>query len=173
MKAFYLSLVVITALALNACGFHARDTQALSSSVSPMLITGIGEYSDLLRSMRFSLRSSGVDVTTSREEANTILHIQDHGVDSQLLTVDDRGKGVEYMLTHLATIRLTHSSGKSLVENKKVGVRRVWFSSGETGLAGQRKRQEIEKGMVHDDLPQAIIRSVGASLQAAKGSGTN
>lgn len=171
MKPVFFSLVLFLSMLLNACGFQPRDTASLSASVSPVFIAGIPAYGDFYRSMRFALRSSGIEVVSERESANTVLTIRDQGVQRQLLTVDERGKGVEYLLTHLVNVSLTDNAGADLVNNRKVGVRRIWFSDGERGLASQRKRQEIEAGMVNEDLPQAIIRSLGSSLRLVEGYG--
>lgn len=165
MKIRLLVITLLTLTMLTACGgFQLRGSQALPSSLSPVMVAGLNQYSDLYRQLQYQLNTNGIKVTRNIGEAASVLRISDARSRDNLVAIDTRGKGVEYLLIERANIELLSSGGDVLVSKRKVAVDHYRYALGTEQLATEREREEKEREM-QEELALTIVRTLHYALR--------
>lgn len=161
-----LALMILPVLLIACGGFHLRGTDTLPQSISPVLISGLNEYSDLYRQLQYQLRASDMEVTTSLADAASVLKLTNVQSRNNLVAIDTRGKGVEYLLIERATIELLDNKRATLVSERKVAIDHYRYALGVEQLATEREREEKLREM-QQEMAKTIIRSLHHALRSS------
>ncbi len=156
--------LLLPLLLLQGCGFHLRQAAELPASISPIIVNGIGQYSDLNKELSNRLRSDTVQVTRERKEANTMLNISRYRQQSRTLSVDSSGKVAQSELKHTLEFTLLDASGKVLVPTQKIEVVRNYINTEEQKLGKVTEAAQLAEGM-QQELARQIITRVQAQLK--------
>ncbi len=158
-----LFLLIVTLLT-GCAGFQLRGSDPLPASISPVLVTGLNQYSDLYRQLEYQFGASGIRVTRSKDDAATILKLSQIKSSDKLTAIDRRGKGVEYLLIKSVNMSLSDRAGAILVSERKVAVDHYRYALDKKQLSSERAREEKNREM-QQLLAQKIMRTIHYAMR--------
>lgn len=153
--------LLLTLLFLSGCGYHLRQAAQLPTSISPIIINGIGPHSDLYREITHRLDSDTVQVTRERSEAKTMLQISRYGRQNRTLSVDETGKVAQTELKHTLEFSLISASGEILVPAQSIVVTRDYINTEQQKLG-----KVTEAGQLAEGMQLELARQITTRLQA-------
>ena len=156
--------LILTLFLVSGCGFHLRQAAELPASISPIVINGVGRYSDLGRELSNRLRSDTVQVTWERKDANTMLNITRYSRQNRTLSVDKSGKVAQTELKDTLEFELVDASGNVLVPQQKIVVVRNYINTEEQKLGKVTEAGQLAEGM-QQELARQIITRIQAHLK--------
>ncbi|OOZ41056.1 LPS-assembly lipoprotein LptE [Solemya elarraichensis gill symbiont] len=157
-------LLLIAALLTGCTGFQLRGSEPLPASISPVLVTGINQYSDLYRQLEYQFSASSIRVTGSKDDAATVLKLNKVESLDKLTAIDRRGKGVEYLLIKSVNLSLHDRAGEPLVSERKVAVDHYRYALDKKQLSSERAREEKDREM-QQLLAQKIMRTIHYAMR--------
>jgi LPS-assembly lipoprotein len=162
MKQILFSLFIFSLL--TACGFHLRGDVTLPQSINPMYISGLSEYKPMYREIRESLKTSGISITTNPTEANSKLEVFEDRLVQNILSVDSRGKVVEYDLIYIFTFSLKDKNNDTLAAKQRMHVQRN-FLNPETTVLGKTQEQRVIEESLRKDISNNLLFRIKAALK--------
>jgi len=157
-------LVVLLLTALQGCGFQLRGAADLPPSINPLFLSGVGEYDPLRKDLRQMLDGSGVQITADQSKAGAILKVSKQNQDRRVLSVDSRGKVVEYEIHQTLEFELLDAGGAQLMVSQSVGAQRAYENS-ETGVLGKDQEEKLLRRDLRLDLVRRIVNRMQEQLQ--------
>jgi LPS-assembly lipoprotein len=156
--------LLITLLFLNGCGYHLRQAAQLPASISPVIINGVGPYSDLHREISIRLESDTVQMTRERAEAKSMLNIKRFKKQSRTLSVDDSGKVAQTELKYTLEFTLIDAAGNTLVPPQPIVVARNYINTEQQKLGKVTEAEQLAEGM-RQELARKIVTRMQAQLK--------
>ncbi len=153
--------LILTLFLVTGCGFQLRQAADLPASISPIVINGVGRYSDLSRELANRLSSDSVQVTWEREGANTMLNISQYKRQNRTLSVDKSGKVAQTELKDTLEFELIDASGNTLVPKQHIEVVRSYINTEEQKLG-----KVTEAGQLAEGMRQELARQITTRIQA-------
>jgi LPS-assembly lipoprotein len=158
--AYRLSLLLVLALLLTACGFHLRGTHIdLGHLPQPLQLVGVDSYPALGRELRRQLREAGVRLDERAEGAGSVLRIADARSERRLLSLDARNRAAEYELSEM--LRYSLRSGGRTTPQRTLRVTRLLLQPGDELLARQREERRLREEM-RRELVRQLIQQLAA-----------
>ncbi len=156
-----IAVLLVTLLALlQGCGFQLRGAADLPPSISPLYLQGVGEHDPLRRDLRQVFEGANIQLATEPSKASSILHITKQEQDRRVLSVDSRGKVVEYEIHQALEFELLDADGASLMERQSVGSQRA-YENPETAILGKNQ----EERLLRRDLRLDLVRRIAYRIQ--------
>jgi LPS-assembly lipoprotein len=153
-----------TLLFLSGCGYHLRQAAQLPASISPIIINGVGQYSDIHNEISLRLKSDTVEVTRARSEAKTMLKISNYKRQNRTLSTDESGKMVQTELRHTLSFSLISASGETLVPAQSIIVVRNYINTEQQKLGKVIEANHLVEGM-QQELARKIVTRMQAQLK--------
>lgn len=143
-------------LMLAGCGFQPRGESARpAANLSPVIITGQAEHTPFHRVLSEALDDAGVSLG-NRDSAVTRIHVLRQKSKRLVLSVDERGKTVEFELEESLEYRLTHPVGSTPTPVRKLVSRRILYNPG-TQLLGRSREQAMLRQDMYQELSRQLI----------------
>jgi len=163
--AFPILLALLTLL--QGCGFHLRGTGTSSASlpadISPLHVQGLPHRDFLKLKLENGLVNSGIKITENAAEAASLLRITNRRSDRRVMTVDSRGKVLEYELRESLDFDLLDSSGKARVSTQPISVISIYRYE-EQVLGGQQEETFLREDMWRR-LSDQVLRRMSIQLR--------
>ena len=160
-----LSLFVLLALALSACGFHLRNALALPSDLGPVRVSSPDPYSPLAQSLSQALgRAGATPAVDGATDAATLQIVSERWANSPL-SVDQAGRAQEYSLRYAVIFRLRRADGTDLVPQQVIELSRDYISV-PTNSSGTEGEQEILGRELRRDMVSSILLRIDAASRA-------
>lgn len=156
--------LLFTLLFLGGCGYHLRQAAQLPASISPIIINGIGQYSDLNKELAHRFESDTVQVTSERDKAKTMLKISRYKKQKRTLSVDETGKVAQTELKHILDFSLISASGETLVPAQSIVVTRDYINTEQRKLGKVIEADQLAEG-IQQELARQIITRIQAQLK--------
>lgn len=160
-----LSLLVLLALALSACGFHLRDALALPSDLGPVRVTSPDPYSPLAQSLAQALDRAGAIPAPEGATDVATLRIVSERWASTPLSVDQAGRAQEYTLRYAVIFRLRRADDTDVVPQQVIELSRDYISV-PTNSSGTEGEQEILGRELRREMVASILRRIDAASRA-------
>lgn len=155
-SALNFALITLLIGSLSACGFHMRGNADLA--FKSLYITGGGTiYSELKK----TLKSNGIVLTSSREEADMELELMGESYGKNILSLSGGGKVKEYQLTYLATFR-TRAKGEELWGSPQSVEANRDYSFDDTVLLAKEGEEIRLNADMKNDATREILRRLSA-----------
>ncbi len=154
-------LLLLVVMSLTACGFQLRGEVKLSTALGPMFVTGVNTRETLYAEIRRSLNAGGIRITQDPARARSWLKISDSDFQQNVLSVDARGKVVEYELVQTLAFSVLDRQRKPIVPQATLIARRS-FVNPETTVLGK----SSERDRLRDAMQRELVRKLMARLQA-------
>lgn len=169
MKFFIPLLVVVLMLLLGSCGYHLRGAYKLPSQMATTVIRSDNLNSELMRSLRRSLETSGINVVSEVNPADansvqqskaTVLRIFKEKQNKRVLSVDVNGRVREFELYYKISIELTGADG-FIVPEQTLELSRDFLFDPEDVLGKSDEEADLLRDMQRD-----MVRLIMLRLQA-------
>jgi len=170
-RVFKASLLLLSALALTACGFHLRQSAALPPAMQHMHVTVSGN-NDLQRGLARALTASGVTVEDHAGNGVAELIVPVAVFSTDTLTVSGQARVTEYTVRYQVQFEVHDGAGQPLVPHQRIDMQRE-FSYDATNTIGTTAQVDAIHGSLNDDMIQAILfRLQAAGSHAAPSTAT-
>ncbi|MGD2082966.1 MAG: LPS assembly lipoprotein LptE [Chromatiales bacterium] len=155
---------LLATLAVTACGWQLRGATQLPAEISPVYVQGRTPFAAIDRHLARALESAGVRLADSRAGAGSVLRILGEDTGRRLLTVDGRGKGLEYELYQILEFDLTDAAGTELVPPQRLVARQALLNPEIQTLGKQQEQEDLREAM-REDLATRVINRLEARLR--------
>lgn len=161
-----LSLLVLLALALSACGFHLRDALALPSDLGPVRVSSPDPYSPLAQSLSQALGRAGATPAPDGATHAATLQIVSERWGNTPLSYDRAGRALEYTLRYAVIFRLRRADDTDLVPQQVIELSRDYISV-PTNSSGTEGEQETLGRELRRDMVTSILLRIDAASRAS------
>jgi len=155
----HISIGLIFALAISACGFQLRSIAELS--FKNLYIQGVPV--SLLRELKQSLKINEVKVVESADQAELLLEFLKETNEKKILSLSGTGVVREYELNYRISFRTRELSSPTWSSPQTLQTRRT-FSYNDVNLLGKAD----EEAMLNLDMHKEAVREVLRRLTAIK-----
>lgn len=163
-----LILISLITISLSSCGFQLRGSAALSPPLKRLYIETANPYGPLTRNLRDYLKASDVEVTDTRQNALTVLHIVSETQTQQLLSVSGLQQTRQYSLTLTVTFEITSPNGAVLMPAIAVAESRTLTSVSDQILGSSNEQntlyQQMRLAIVYDIMNRLSSHDVTTLL---------
>jgi LPS-assembly lipoprotein len=154
--------IVLLVLALAACGFQLRGAYGIDDALQPLRIEARGDFRDTLER---ALRTGGVELTSSRDQAAATLRVLDTERERRVLAIREDGRVDEYELVyrvdwHLEAVTEAGETARLIDRTRYAGQRSYIFEPGSRLAADDEEEVLIE--LLYEDLSDRILRRIEA-----------
>jgi LPS-assembly lipoprotein len=150
------TLLLLSILALTACGFQMRGYADLSFKT--LLIEG---NISILRDLKKSLLVNGVKVVSEKEDAELMLDLMNEVTEKRILSLSGTGVVREFDLIYKVTYRVKQPNEELWGEPKVIETRRDFSYSDREVLATGYEEQRLNTEM-RQETTQQLVRSLVA-----------
>lgn len=154
-RMFKATLMLVSALALTACGFHLRQSAALPAAMQRVHLTVNGGI-DLQRDLARALEASGATVEEKPGPGVAELRVPLANFSTETLTVSGYARVTEYAVRYQVQFQLDDGAGQVLLPAQSVSMSRE-FSYDATNTIGTTAQVEEIQRSLNDDMVQAIL----------------
>lgn len=150
-------LFFLSCLLLSSCGFHSQGAVQLTLKLHRLYLQAIDPYSELVRSVKISLKMSQVQITDSPSKADTILVILLDNTSQDLLSVSGTQQTRQYLLKATLIFKIEDQHGhtlvppETLVESRVITVQsnQVLGTSNEVNLFYKQMRRSLAYALMN------------------------
>ncbi|EKO3382516.1 luciferase [Vibrio fluvialis] len=157
---FKLSLVVLTATLLSACGFHLRGDYDVPEELSTMSLTSYDQYSTFTRMVKRQLRMNEINLVQPAEDVPNI-HLLSESVSERTLSLYQNTRAAEKELTFRASYRVTIPETGD--KRFSTSVTRSYLDNPLTALA-----KSVERDMIEDEMRKLAASQIVRQMARLK-----
>ena len=143
--------------ALAGCGFHLRGAVDLPPSLQKTFIDAPGVDRKVSRELAQSLRASGVEVVSDRDQAGAVLSIRQQYA-RRPLSVDDNSDVREFELIYQLYFQVRSTAGETLLREQQVQLYRDYTYDKNDILGKGEEEENIREDMMRDAVQQVMRR---------------
>jgi LPS-assembly lipoprotein len=162
MKQFGL-LAIIFSLLLGGCGFQMRGDWQLPSSIQQTVMSGGNQtlYDTLQR--EFSAGSASLTRPQGNIQSAHLIILQDL-MDKRVLSVDNRGKVIEYEIYYLMSFKLLDEKGNQVMPVQQINMTRDYpFAA--TDVLGAGQEELLLRNDMYRDMARQMMRRIQAQAK--------
>ena len=152
-----LTVVLITAMTLSACGYHLRGRLPLSQALSTIALDTTNK--ELRQHLTEALALSGATVVADQTAAGAIMKLFGDNYTRQVVTLDDRGRATSYTLIFETSFNIANAAGEPLRKDSRVRVERHFAFDANELLQAEDEERDLREDMLRD-LVQQIMRQL-------------
>lgn len=141
---------------LTACGFHLRDSVALSPALQTLRIESVDSLSPLPQELGRSLLRLGVDLTENPTAPAALIRIFSDSQITVPLSFSGAARVQEYQVVHRVEFEVIGSDARPLLE-KTVIERKRDYRFDETLALGAAAEDELARKELRHEMLQAIL----------------
>lgn len=169
--------IMLTALLLASCSFRLQGQMVLAPALKRLYIRSANPYGTLVKNLQASLRLSGVELTSTPEDATMILAINSDETSQELLSVSGTQQTRQYNLHVTVSFSLDTPKGKTvmgpeiLTETRALTVQSnaILGNSNEAQQYYQQMRRILAYEIMNRISSKQITRVVNQATQPAIG----
>ncbi|WP_199100812.1 LPS assembly lipoprotein LptE [Dyella sp. ASV21] len=154
-RVFKASLLLVSSLALGACGFHLRQSAALPPAMKQVHVSVPGSP-DLQRRLERSLAASGVTIEDHAGAGTAEFNVPVSSFSTDTLTVSGQAQVTEYTVRYQVQFDVHDGAGQPLVPHQRIDMQRE-FSYDATNTIGTQAQVDAIHNSLYDDMVQAIL----------------
>ncbi|HEY8683374.1 MAG TPA: LPS assembly lipoprotein LptE [Rhodanobacter sp.] len=149
------SLLLISALALTACGFHLRENVSLPPAMQHvhLAITSGGNFQRILTR---ALQTSGVTVEDESGPGIAELRVPVAAFSTETLSAGGYVRITEYAVRYQVQFDVVDAEGRPLVANQRIDMSREYSYDASNTVGNASQVEEIQRSL-NDDMVQAIL----------------
>ncbi|MDP2805771.1 MAG: LPS assembly lipoprotein LptE [Gallionellaceae bacterium] len=151
-------LLIISLLALSACGFHLKGHGGKKVNLAFQSVYLKAGETLFVTDLRTALTNNKVLVATSPEQATITLEIISEASDKQVLSLSSAGKVLEFELRYLVKIHAYDSQLDSWLPESEIELKRTLTYDDTQVLAKEQEEATLLKDMRSDAVSQTIRR---------------
>lgn len=154
-RLFQVSLLLATAFALGACGFHLRENVTLPPAMQRvhLAVNGGGEFE---RHLARALQTSGVTVEDAGGAGIAELRVPMAAFSTETLSAGGYVRVTEYAVHYQVQFDVLGPDGQLLVPQQRIGMSRNYSYDAGNTVGNASQVEEIQRSL-NDDMVQAIL----------------
>jgi len=156
-----LSLVLLVSVLLSSCGFHLRGAYQLPEVMQATFIETPQKNSNLIRTLKRSLKASDIALIDNRSAATAVLKVGNSLKNKRIVSVDSQGRAREYTLIYTLKFSLAATHGEFEMPEQTISISRDFLFDTEDVL-GKSK----EESQLYEEMEQDIVRLILLRLQS-------
>jgi LPS-assembly lipoprotein len=157
MQQLRVSVLVLIAVTLTACGFHLRGSYDLPDNLSPLYLDKNSMSLLMFKELSSTLKVSGVELTQDPETAASVLMISAEKRARDVISVDALGRAREYRLIYRFNFSL-EQSGETVIDKNTIQLARNLLFNPEAVLGVAEETENTYRDMVRDSAGQILLR---------------
>ena len=150
---------VVLAFVLSGCGFHLRGQIEFSPLLAIPYVNGKND--GFVKALNSGLRQSGLVPAQDPSNATAIIDLTAVHYDRVVISIDSRGLAPGYQLSYTVSYRVVNRSGKVLLENSKITLKRNLTYQSTQVLQKQAEESALKDVMI-EDMVRQIVRRLGS-----------
>ena len=154
------ALLVVTTLALSACGFHLQGHTPLPDVVKTPYVQTNDRQSEFALSLERAMISSGAHPVEEKNKASVVVNILKDDVVRRTLSVSAQNQPDEYELTYTVRFSVTAGDKEILPPTDISNVRSFAFAE-QLLLAKNHEEMILRQDMAHD-LADMVMRRLAS-----------
>lgn len=143
---------------LTSCGFHLRGAYKLPSDMKVTYVESANDASALIRTLKRSLKSSGITLTENKSEALAVLKIYNEEQTKRVLSVDSQGRAQEYELSYAIKFAVSANDSDFEIAEQSLNIQRDFLFDTEDVLGKGREEDTLIKDMQVDIVRLLMLR---------------
>ena len=159
------ALTVLVSCTLCGCGFQLAGAGDVPNVLATTYVQTTTPNSEFYDSLRDTLRSRGLEVVGTPEQARARLIISEDSTGQRVLSVSARNTPREYEIFYAVTFSL-QAGTESLIEPEQLVVTRS-YTYDETQVLGKAREERILRRSLADDLARRVLRRIEALTEAS------
>ncbi len=158
-------LLLLTALALAACGFHLRGSnlKGMEFAFKSLYLKAPGE-TPFVADLRRALTANKVNFAAA-DQAQLVLEVVSEQATKQILSLSGSGRVREYQLFYRVSLRAYDSQLTDWLPAEEISLSRIMTYDDEQVYAKQQEEALLYKDMRNDAVAQAMRRLSRAKPQ--------
>jgi len=159
-------LLLLTVLALAACGFHLRGSnlKGVEFAFKSLYLKAPGE-TPFVADLRRALTANKVNLTATSDQAELVLEVVSEQPGKQILSLSGSGRVREYQLFYRVSLRAYDSRLTDWLPAEEISLSRIMTYDDEQVFAKQQEEALLYKDMRSDAVAQAMRRLSRAKPQ--------
>lgn len=149
------AVLLLSVLALSACGFHLRANATLPAAMQRVHLTVNGS-GDFQRSLARALRASGATVEDAGGLGIAELRVPTAAFSTDTLSAGGYARITEYAVHYQVQFSVVDGSGAMLVEPQRIDMQREYSYDATNSVGNASQVQEIQRSL-NDDMVQSIM----------------
>lgn len=153
------TLLLLTMLALAACGFHLRGSNLkdVTFAFKSLYLKAPGE-TPFVADLRGVLKSNKIELTTTADNADLVLEVVSEQSLKQILSLSGAGRVQEYQLFYRVSLRAYDNKQTDWLPAEEISLSRILPWDDAQALSKEQEEAMLYKDMRSDALAQAIRR---------------
>lgn len=149
------AVLLLSVLALSACGFHLRANATLPVAMQRVHVT-VNGGSDFQRSLTRALRTSGAIVEDEGGPGIAELRVPTASFSNDTLSAGGYARITEYAVHYQVRFSVAAADGTVLVPQQQIDMQREYSYDATNTVGNASQVQEIQRSL-NDDMVQAIL----------------
>lgn len=151
---------MLTAVLLASCGFHLQGALTTPAEMERTYLDAVDEHSLFHRELRLALRSAGVELVDSADQATAILSITTDETDQRVLSVSARNVPTEYEVFY--TIGYSIASGEQFLLNTQDVTLTRDYTYDTTSVLGKAHEESMLRETLARDLVGIVLKQISS-----------
>ena len=153
------TLLLLTVLALAACGFHLRGSNLkdIQFAFKSLYLKSPSE-TPFVADLRHMLLASKIELTSTADKADLVLDVVEIVPPKQILSLSGAGRVQEYQLFYSVSLRAYDSQQNDWLPADEISLSRILPYDDTQVFAKQQEEEMLYKDMRSDAVAQAIRR---------------
>ncbi len=160
------ALLLLTVLALAACGFHMRGSNLkdIQFAFKSLYLKAPGE-TPFVSDLRRILKANKVELTSTADKADLVLEVVSEQTTKQILSLSGAGRVQEYQLFYNVSLRAYDNQQNDWLPAEEIALSRILAYDDTQVLAKEQEEALLYKDMRSDAVGQAMRRLYRAKPQ--------
>jgi LPS-assembly lipoprotein len=158
------AIAVLSSASMCGCGFQLASSSSLPNVMATTYVQTTEPNSEFFESLRDTLRSRGLEVVGTPEQAGARLIISEDNTGQRVLSVSARNAPREYEIFYTVTFAL-RAGDTELIESEQLVVTRS-YTYDETQVLGKAREESILRRSLAEDLARRVVRRIEALVDA-------
>jgi LPS-assembly lipoprotein len=153
------ALLLLTMLALAACGFHLRGSNLkdVQFAFKSLYLKAPGE-TPFVTDLRRILKANKIELTTTADKADLVLEVVSEQSQKQILSLSGAGRVQEFQLFYRVNLRAYDNQQNDWLTADEISLSRILPYDDAQVLAKEQEEAMLYKDMRSDALAQAVRR---------------
>ena len=143
---------------LSSCGFHLRGAYQLPAVMHTTFIEVNDGNSDLIRSLKRSLKASDITLSENRSTASAVFKVTGEQKTKRIVSVDAKGRAREYTLIYSINFSLKATQGDFELAEQTISINRDFLFDTEDVLGKSKEESQLYVEMELDIVRLILLR---------------
>jgi LPS-assembly lipoprotein len=153
------ALLLLTMLALAACGFHLRGSNLKDVQFAfKSLYLKAPSETPFVGNLRQILKANKIEMTATADKADLVLEVVSEQTLKQILSLSGAGKVQEYQLFYRISLRAYDNQQNDWLPADEISLSRILPYDDAQVLAKEQEEASLYKDMRSDAVAQAVRR---------------